>query len=138
MVTPLTLLMLLLKLSIISSGRLYGDNEMGCTSFPFAYVISFTVYWRWIRKHKLVAAKSMARTVHFSRFTTVTCCSPVLAPICTSTKFHFQFQWTPISKLSAVAHVVHEQSFARQLQTVVSYELYDLNSERIVSVSAVA
>lgn len=86
------------------------------------------LHWRWIRKHKSVLAKSMACTVYFSRFTAVTCCNPVLAPICTSTKFHFQFQWTPISKLSAVAHAVHEQSFARQLQTV-SYELYDLNSE---------
>lgn len=95
------------------------------------HAASFTaVYRRQIRKHKSVVAKSMARTVHFSRFTGVTCCNPVLAPICTSTKFHFQFQWTPISKLSAVAHAVHEQSFARQLQTVVSYELYDLNSER--------
>jgi len=87
------------------------------------------MYRRWIRKHKSVPTKSMACTVHFSRFTAVTCCNPVLASICTSTKFHFQFQWTPISKLSVVAHVVHEQSFARQLQTVVSYELYDLNSE---------
>jgi len=38
---------------------------------------------------------------------------PGVHPICTSTKFHFQFQWTAIFKLSAVTRVVHELSFPR-------------------------
>lgn len=73
-------------------------------------------------------------TVHFPRFTDVTCVATLFATphvrlrnFISNSNGHQSPNWAPVA---ARAHV-HEQSFARRLrEAVVSHELYDLNSER--------